>query len=155
LFQYIDHAPTVDGGFYSAQLNSEVFHKVSKPGSLFFSAEGGTTFGRQDAIPQFFLGGGLRLGAYGKNEIRTNQYFLFRAGYIHELGKVAPLFGEKIYALGFYELAKTYGGVDPSRFPTDLNAGLVINTLFGPVFLGGAYGDTGHRKIYFQIGRIF
>ena len=65
------------------------------------------------------------------------------------------MFGEKIYGLGFYELGKTYGGVDPSRLPTDVNAGIVVNTLLGPLFVGGAYGDTGHKKIYFQIGRIF
>jgi len=155
LFQYIDHAPTVTGGFYSGELRGEVFHKLSRPGSLFFSADGGTTFGRQDAIPQFFLGGGVRLGAYGRDEIRTNQYFLFRTGYVHELGKLSPLFGEKIYGLGFYELGKTYGGVDPSRLPTDVNVGIVVNSLLGPLFVGGAYGDTGHQKIYFQVGRIF
>ncbi len=155
LFQYVDHAPTVARGFYSGELHAEFFRKVSKPGSVFFSADGGTTFGRQDAIPQFFLGGGLRLGAYGRNEIRTNQYFLFRTGYLHQIGKLSPLFGEKIYVLGFYEVAKTYGGSPPSRLPTDVNGGVVINTLFGPVFLGAAYGDTGHSKIYFQLGRIF
>ena len=155
LFQYIDHAPTVASGFYSGELHGEVFRKMNKAGSVFISADGGSTFGRQDAIPQFFLGGGLRLGAYGRNEIRTNQYFLFRTGYLHQIGKLSPLFGEKIYALAFYEVAKTYGGTPPSRLPTDVNGGLIVNTLFGPVFLGGAYGDTGHSKIYFQVGRIF
>ena len=155
LFQYIDHAPTVGRGFYSGEIRGEIFHRISQPGSLFVSADGGTTFGRQDAIPQFFLGGGVRLGAYGRDEIRTNQYFLFRTGYVHELGTLSPLFGEKIYGLVFYELGKTYGGVDPSRFPTDVNVGMALSTLFGPVFVGGAYGDTGHHKIYFQIGRIF
>jgi NTE family protein len=154
-FQYIDHVPNVSGGFYAAQINGTDFRKISKRGSVFFGAEGGSTFGHQGGIPQFFLGGGLRLGAYGRNEILTNQYFLFRAGYIHELGQITPLFGEKIYALAFYEVGKPYGGFSPSRLPTDANAGVVINTLFGPIFVAGAYGDTGHRKIYFQLGRIF
>jgi NTE family protein len=73
--------------------------------------------GQQDGVPQFFLGGGLRLGAYGRDEIRTNQYFLLRAGYIHELGKLAPLVGEKIYALGFYELRRRMAAWIPHATP--------------------------------------
>jgi NTE family protein len=42
-----------------------------------------------------------------------------------------------------------------SRLPTDVTAGVVIETLFGPFSLGGAIGDTGHRKWYFQLGRFF
>jgi NTE family protein len=154
-YQYIDHAIKSDGGFSSAEISSSIFRRISSAGSLFFGAAGGSTFGHQKGIPQFFLGGTLRLGAYGTNEILTNQYFLLRGGYIQELGRLSPLFGEKMYLLSFYELAKPYGGVSPSRLPTDANGGLVVNTLFGPVFVGGAYGDTGHRKIYFQLGRIF
>ena len=92
---------------------------------------------RFDVFIQHGLVGGVRLGAYGRDEIRTNQYFLFRTGYIHELGKLSPLFGEKIYGLGFYELGKTYGGVDPSRLPTDVNVGIIVNSLLGPLFVGG------------------
>ena len=116
-FQYIDHAPEVSGGFYSAQLCSWTFSKSAGSGSIFIGADGGSTFGHQGGIPQFMLGGGLRLGAYGRNEILTNQYFLLRTGYIHELGKLPPLLGDKIYALTFYEIAKPYGGVSPSRLP--------------------------------------
>jgi NTE family protein len=154
-FQYIDHAPNAGGGFYAAQLNAIGFHRVSKPGSVFLGADGGSTFGHEGGVPQFFLGSSLRLGAYGRNEILTNQFFLFRGGYIHELASLPPLLGDKIYGLAYYEIAKAYGGNSPSRLPMDVNSGVVINSLIGPLFLGGAYGDTGHRKIYFQLGRIF
>jgi NTE family protein len=157
-YQYIDHSPGVSGGFSSAQLNGMIFRKISKSGSLVFGAEGGTTFGHQSGIPQFFLGGGVRLGAYGRNELPNNQYFLFRSGYIRQIGRINPLFGEKIYLLGFAEIAKTYGGVggvSPTRLPADANGGLIINTFFGPLFIAGAYGESGHHKIYFQLGRVF
>ena len=29
------------------------------------------------------------------------------------------------------------------------------NTAFGPVFIGGSVGDTGHSKWFFQLGRVF
>ncbi len=158
-YQYIDHAPATSSAYSAAQLNFTVFHRISQKGSIFFGGQGGTTFGHEEGIPQYFLGGGLRLGAYGQNEIPTDQFFLFRAGYIRQLSQLNPLLGGKIYLLGFGEVAKPYGevlpGVLPPNLPADVTGGLVINTLAGPLFLAGAYGESGHHKIYFQLGRIF
>jgi NTE family protein len=42
-----------------------------------------------------------------------------------------------------------------SGFPTDGALGIVVNTIFGPVEAAYAYGDTGHRKFFFRIGRLF
>jgi NTE family protein len=30
-----------------------------------------------------------------------------------------------------------------------------MNTLFGPVEVGGAVGNYGHAKFFFQVGKIF
>jgi NTE family protein len=156
-FGYTDTAPgATRGGFPVAELRFSTFKRVSKPGSVFFTAQGGTTFGHDDTgLPPFFLGGGFRLGAFGTNEVITNQFFMFQAGYIHQIGKLSPLVGGNIYAVGFYEIAKPYGGLTPTALPQDGNGGVIINTLLGPVFLGGAVGNSGNHKFYFQIGRIF
>jgi NTE family protein len=123
---------------------------------VFFSAQGGTTFGHDDTgLPPFFLGGGFRLGAFGTNEVITNQYFMFQGGYLHQIGKLSPLAGGKIYALGFYEIAKPYGGLTPTALPQDANGGVIIDTLLGPIFLGGAAGNSGNHKFYFEIGHTF
>ena len=158
-YQYIDHAPATSGGYSAAQVNALFFRRISKKGSIFLGAEGASTFGHQGGIPEYFLGGSLRLGAYGKNEIPTDQYFLFRVGYIREIAQINPLFGDKIYFLAFGEVAKPYGnplpGISSPYLATDVNGGLAVKTLLGPLFLAGAYGESGHRKIYFQYGRIF
>jgi NTE family protein len=66
-----------------------VFKRLSKPSSLFFTAAGGTTFNdSHTGVPPFALGGIRDLAAYGANELITNQYFLFRMGYIRRLGWV-------------------------------------------------------------------
>jgi NTE family protein len=156
-FGYTDTAPgATKGGFPVAELRWHGFKRVSKPGSVFLSAQGGTTFGHNDTgLPPFFLGGGFRLGAFGTNEVITNQYFLFQAGYLHQIGRLSPFFGGKIYTLGFYEVAKPYYGLTPTALPQDANGGVVINTFLGPLFLGGAAGNSGNHKLYFEIGRIF
>lgn len=155
-FGYTDAAPHAGSGFPIAQLRFSTFKRVSKPGSVFFSAQGGTTFGHNDTgLPPFSLGGGFRLGAYSANEIITNQFFLFQGGYIHQIGKINPLIGGNIYAIGFYEIAKPYGGLTPTALPQDVNGGVIVDTLLGPLFLGGAAGNSGNHKFYFSIGHLF
>jgi len=161
-FQWTDEYPGSPQAFPLAELYMTEVVPVSKPGSVFAQAYGGTTFGRENTgLPQFLLGGPTRLSAYGTNELRTNQYFLFRLGYVHELASLPPLIGNKIYLLSTYELGKTYGlpptsifGLS-SRLPNDGAVALVLDTLFGPLAIGASVGDTGHHKWYFRLGRIF
>ena len=155
-FQYRDTAPGAPSGYPVAELLVNTFKPVSKNGSIFLGAAGGTTFGHDDTgLPPFTLGGPTRLGAWANNEIITNQYFLFHAGYEHQIGKLSPLIGGPIYAIGFYEIGKPYGGLTPVSLPQDGNGGVVVTTLFGPLFLGGAVGTGGTHKIYFALGRLF
>ena len=142
--------------FASSEITLSAFKPVSDPATVFLTAAGGTGFDhRQEGLPSFSLGSPLRLAAYGRNEILTDQYFLFRAGYLHRLIDESPLFARKIYAIGIYEIGKAYGVPNQSRLPTDAAAGFLLETAFGPVLIGGSYGDTGHRKIFFQLGRVF
>ena len=48
-----------------------------------------------------------------------------------------------------------YGFTQASAFPNDVNVGVLAETAFGPLVIGGSYGDSGHRKLYFQLGRVF
>ena len=132
------------------------FQPVSKPGSIFFTAEGGSTFGfRHTGIPQYFLGGPGRLSAYGSNELLGNQYYTFRSGYLHDLFTLPPFVGKKIYATASFEFGKMYGFPNQSAFPADVAAGIVAQTALGPIFLGGSVGESGHEKWFFQLGKVF
>jgi NTE family protein len=138
------------------------FQPVFSKGSVFGSAEGGTTFGIHDTgIPIFYLGAPLRLSAYGTNELFGEQYYLFRAGYLRELLSLPPFLGKKVYAVSSYEFAKMYRygsevNLTPeSRYPMDVESGIVAETAFGPLFVGGSVGDSGHQKWFFQLGKVF
>ena len=93
--------------------------------------------------------------------MRTNQYFLIKAGYIHEVLRLPPLIGKKAYLIGAYELAKTYGRPQGATFPSesklphDGEAALIFDTLFGPLAFGVSYGDSGHHNWYFRLGKAF
>jgi NTE family protein len=156
-FRWFDTSPGAPEGFPTMQAQLQYFKPITRPASLFFAVEGGTTFGTRNTgpVPQFFLGGPLRLSAYGTNELYGNQYYLFRVGYLHDLFTLPPFLGKKIYAIGSYEAGKMYGYPLQTAFPNDVAAGVLAETAFGPLVIGGSYGDSGHRKLYFQLGRVF
>ncbi|HET8967703.1 MAG TPA: patatin-like phospholipase family protein [Candidatus Acidoferrum sp.] len=156
-FRWFDTSPGAPEGFPTMEAQIQYFKPITRPASLFFAAQGGTTFGTRDTgpVPQFFLGGPLRLSAYGTNELYGNQYYLFRVGYLHDLFTLPPFLGKKIYAIGSYEAGKMYGFPQQTAFPNDVAVGVLAETAFGPLVIGGSYGDSGHRKLYFQLGRVF
>ncbi len=155
-FRWFDTSPGAPSAFPSLITQLEYFRPVSELGSVFVQASGGSTFGSTNTgIPQFFLGGPSTLGAYGLNELRGDQFYLFRAGYLHDIFTLPTFVGTKVYAIGAYEFAKMYGVTNESGFPNDFSAGVLAETSLGPLFIGGAVGDTGHHKWFFQLGRVF
>jgi len=155
-FHWFDHSAGSVTPFPTLFASLGLFHPVSKSGSIFVLGEGGSTLGQKNTgIPQFFMGGPGRLGAYGQNELAGNQYYLFRTGYLHDLITLPSLIGGRIYAVGSVEMGKMYGVVRQSGFPIDVSAGILAQTIFGPIFIGGSAGDTGHQKWFFQLGRVF
>jgi hypothetical protein len=96
------------------------------------------------------------LSAYGLNELLGNQYFTGRAGYLRKVFTLPSFVGKQVYLVGYGEVGKMYGDPLPApRVSGDGAAGLLAETSFGPVFVGGSAGDTGHQKWFFQLGRVF
>jgi len=154
--QWVDTNPGAPDGFPAAELVGMAFRAISKPGSVYGIAAGGSTFGHSETgIPPFALGGPSRLAAYGLNEFLINQYFYFRLGYLHRLTTLPPFLGSGVYLEGHYELAKPYGRLNGGHLPNDGVLGLVTQTLLGPITIGGSIGDHGNRKWFFQLGRVF
>lgn len=155
-FLWYDTSPGQASSFPVWDARVGYFQPITKPASLFVVSEGGTTLGSTNTgYPQFFLGGSNRLSAYGTNELFGNQFYFFRAGYLHDLLTLPPLAGKKVYAIGAFEFGKMYGFPNASKFPNDFAAGILAETAVGPIVLGGSIGDSGHRKWFFQLGRVF
>jgi NTE family protein len=155
-FRWYDTSPGQTNSFPVADARIGYFQPITTPASLFVVGEGGTTFGSTaNGYPQFFLGGSNRLSAYGTNELFGDQYYFFRAGYLHDLLTLPPLAGKKVYAIAAYEFGKMYGFTDASKFPNDFAFGVLAETSVGPLVFGGSIGDSGHRKWFFQLGRVF
>jgi NTE family protein len=153
---WFDANPGATSGFALSELRMTKYIPV-KTSSFFLTGAGGTTFTyHKTGFPPFELGGGPDFVAYGKNEFLTNQYFLSKGGYIHPIWELPPLLGKEIYAVAAAEGGKLYD-LPPheSTLPADFSVSLVINTIFGPVQIGGGAGATGHYKFFYQLGRVF
>jgi NTE family protein len=159
-FLWSNASPVAPNQYPVLEVGSQNYFRLNEPSSVFLNGFGGTTFNYQTGLPQFSLGGSQHLVSYGINELLIDKYFLFQLGYIRQLAKLPPLLGSGVYFLGTYEAAQVYGPPNTminkaSDFPTDAAAGLVVNTLFGPVEVAYAYGDTEHHKLFFRVGRLF
>ena len=140
------------------------FVPLSERNTLVFSGGGGTVYGTHNAnigLPVFSIGGPHLFAAYGTNEILTNEYGYGQLGYLRQLAQLPPFLGGNLYLLGRLE-GGAYQRVDtplgqPAQYrnPADAAAGLIVNTIFGPVLIGGAVGDAGHHRFFFSLGRVF
>jgi NTE family protein len=155
-FRFYDTNPGATGNFPLFQGQGQYFIPVSKPGSIFAIAEGGTVFGSNHiGTPQFFLGGPSRLSAYGTNELFGNEYYFSRVGYLHDVFTLPPFVGKDVYVIGAYEFGRMFGAPNESKFPNDFALGFLAQTFVGPLFIGGSVGDTGHAKWFFELGHVF
>jgi NTE family protein len=155
-FYWYDTNPGATQDFPSLDLYASYFRPVSVKGTAFVIARGGSTFGSTGTgTPQFFLGGPGRLSSYGLNELFGDQYFLGRVGYLHKIFALPPFVGKQVYLYGAGEIAKMYNDPNAPKLSGDGAIGLLAETLFGPVLIGGSVGDTGHHKWFFQLGRVF
>ncbi len=153
---WIEANPGSNVSFPSGEMSLLGLKAISKPGSIYGVASGGSTFGNEKVgIPQFSMGGPARLAAYGINEFLTNQYVYGRVGYLHQIGQLPAFLGRGVYLDGHFEAARIYGSMHPEKIPLDGVAGIVTETLFGPLMIGGSVGGDGHRKWFFQLGKVF
>jgi len=133
-FRWFDQSPGANGGFPSMDLKLGYFQPIIRPASIFLEAKAAPhSAPRATGIPQFFLAGPCASALTAKNEFHGNQYYLFRAGYLHDLLILPPFLGKKVYAVGSYEFGKMLRRNQRSEFPNDVAAGLLAETGLGPV----------------------
>jgi len=132
------------------------FIKLNTPSSVYFGSRGGTTYGNElVGVPLFSLGGPNAFAAYGQNELLTDQYYLFQAGYLRKVAKLPVLLGDGLYFNTMVEVGRVFAPPFKSQTPGDAVVAIIANTIFGPLELGGSAGAEGHRRVFFKLGRIF
>ena len=157
LYTYLTQKPNASGGYSQWDATVSHFIPVRSRGTIFGAGSGGTSFGATNlGLAGFSLGGPLRLSAYDRGELLGDDYFLAQAGYLHRLFRLNPVIGDAVYAAGFYEIGKVWGAASGTpNLPNDVAGALIIKTLIGPIYGGASIGDSGHRRWFFGLGRVF
>jgi NTE family protein len=75
---------------------------------------------------------------------------------LYKLRELSPLLRQNVYLLTMYEAGKAYGQpTKTTKVAQDATIGLVFQTVFGPIVFGGSIGDSQHRKVFFEVGKLF
>lgn len=132
------------------------FHSVATADRIFVAWGLGTSFDRSPLpTDQFRLGQPFRLGAYHLGELNGDHYYVATGGYLRALGRLPDFLGGSVYAGGWLENGDAFDDWHAVRWRTQAGMGAIMDTLIGPVLLGGTAGFDGRWSWYIAIGRIF
>jgi NTE family protein len=140
--------------FWQAEFDASLFHSVTLRNHLFFRAAAGTSFDAAPYFNGFSLGGPFRMSAYLKDELLGAHFALAGAGYMRQLPRLPSWVGQA-YAAVWLEGGSAFRSRATAEWHADIAAGVVIDSLVGPVFVGGGLGPDGHRRFYVSLGPLF
>jgi NTE family protein len=148
-------APGATDQFGLAEIKSVWSYPVGSNDSFFMRFSGGTSIGGDPPLlQQFRLGGPFKLGTFNFDELRGNNYLLGNIGYLKSIGKF-PLTGKNLYLGVWLEHGGVFDSWSEIRLDSDVSAGLLSPTVFGPVYIGASYGKGANPFFNIMIGRIF
>jgi NTE family protein len=166
LRQYFS-APTASGtldgalvdspqSFTSGEVRTSWFRRARGRGDrLFLIGEGGSSFGEDPLVNDFSLGGPLRLGSFNNDQLRGDNYLLFGGGYLRGTGRMPDILGGSIFLGAWVEAGAAFNDWDNQDWKSDITGGAILETLLGPVFLGGSIGFQGGGRFYISLGPFF
>ncbi|HEY0875644.1 MAG TPA: patatin-like phospholipase family protein [Vicinamibacterales bacterium] len=132
------------------------FWSAGPAARVFVSAGIGTSFdSRPLPTNQFSLGAPLRLGAYDAGELRGPHYYVLTGGYLRRVGRLPDFMGGPVFAGVWLENGDAFEEWTGAGWRTNGGAGVVMDTLIGPVILAGSWSFDGRWRTYLAVGRTF
>jgi NTE family protein len=129
------------------------FTRVGTRQRLFLSGGVGTSFGDDPGFNQFRLGGPLRLGSFNTDELRGDNYVLGVVGVLREWFRMPDVLGGNAYYGGWLEQGSAFDERSDAEYDASLSAGVLIETLFGPAFVGYSQSlNEGGGRFYLSLG---
>jgi NTE family protein len=150
--------PTARSSVRLTQLSGEAvtFKTLRERNRLFVLTGMGTSF-RDSPLPidQFSLGSPFHLGAYNVGELLGDHYYIATGGYLRQIARLPDFLGGPVFIGGWLELGDAFDDLDQIGLRSQASAGVVMDTLIGPVLLAGTAGFDGRWRTYVGVGRIF
>jgi NTE family protein len=131
------------------------FRRVGTRGRLFVAGGAGTSFGDDPGFNKFQLGGPFRLGAFNNDELRGDNYLLGDVGLLREWFRLPDVLGANVYYGGWLEQGSAFDEWRDADYKASLSAGVIVETLFGPAFVGYSQSLTdGDGRFYLALGPL-
>ena len=140
--------------FWQGEVESSLFHRARGQDSVFVRAGAGTSFGDHPVLNDFSLGGPFRLGAFDRDELTGANYALGAAGYLKHLGRLPDIVGGSVYLGGWGECGSAFDHWPAAEWHTSLSGGLVLESILGPVFVGGSVTPNGRGRVFVALGPL-
>jgi NTE family protein len=100
------------------------------------------------------LGGPFRLSAFGIEAFRGRHALLGQLGYLQSLAKLPDPLGDRLFAVGLFEVGSVFDDFEEIPVKFSATAGLAFDSYFGPVFLGASVGNGGSTRLFFTFGTL-
>lgn len=132
------------------------FFAIRDTGRIFSYLGAGTSFDRAPPVAtQFQLGLPLRLGAFGTGELRGPHFYFATAGYLYQVKRLPDFIGGPVYAGSWVESGDAFQTWSAAGVRVNIGAGLIMDTLLGPVMVAGTGDRHGRWRTFVGVGRIF
>ena len=140
--------------FTQGQVAGTWFTRVRGQDRIFAAYGAGTSFGENPLYNVFRLGGPLRLGAFRSDEIFGANYVLGDLGYLKRVGRLPDVLGGNIFVGSWLETGTAWDEWKSSDWHNNISAGIVAESLMGPIFAGASFGKSDWR-FFVAIGPLF
>jgi NTE family protein len=145
-----------DASLTQLSATANQFWSFGPANRAFVSGSMGTSF---DDMPlpthQFALGAPFRLGAYDAGELRGPHYYVASAGLLRRIGRLPDFMGGPVFAGAWLESGDAFDEWSLAGMRTNGGAGVVLDTLIGPMLLAGSWSFDGRWRTYLAVGRVF
>jgi NTE family protein len=141
--------------FSQADFEVSVFHSLGGRNRLFLLAAGGTSFGARPWFETFSMGGPFRMSAFDNDELTGANFAFAGVGFLRQLPRPPAWVGGHAYLATWVEAGSAFDARADAAWHGDVSAGVIIDSIIGPVFVGGSVGPSGHHRLYISLGPLF
>ncbi|MEZ5402699.1 MAG: patatin-like phospholipase family protein [Bryobacteraceae bacterium] len=153
--QWVLQAPSAERAFPIVEADIRWARPAPGPYVLYGQLAGGTTARERNVFAPFTLGGPLRLSALAPQQLFGNHYYFTQFGVLRRLSKDPLSFFSSAYVTAAWEMGQAFDDRSRNRPFHDGVIGVAGETAVGVLFLGGAYGEQGQKKLFLRFGRYF
>ncbi|MEZ5354583.1 MAG: patatin-like phospholipase family protein [Bryobacteraceae bacterium] len=153
--QWVLQAPSTDRNFPILEADLRWARPVRGPYFVYGQFAGGSTIHEKNLYDPFTLGGPLRLSALAPQQIFGSHYYFTQLGVLRRITNDPLSMFARVYLTAAWEMGAAFQDRSKARPFHNGTAGFAGETAIGVLFLGGAWGEQGQKKLFFRLGRYF